>query len=119
MNVLFYIQGDVIITAYYLVNHMPCIALHSKIPYATLFSNGTLYSLPLCVFGCTCFVCKFSSRVDKLGPIVEKFVFLGYSYTERDYCCYSPSLQNFNSADITFHVSVPYFFSTLCVSTHL
>jgi hypothetical protein len=52
----------------------------------------------------------FISLVDKLDPRAPKCVFLGYSTTQKGYCCYSPILQRyFTNADVTFVEFVFYF----------
>ena len=57
--------GDAILAACYLINHMPCSILHDQISHSILFPNQPLFCLPLCVFGCVCFVHNLTPRQDK------------------------------------------------------
>ena len=52
-HVPFRFWGDVLLTAYYLINRMPSSVLHDQIPHSLLFPDQPLYFLPPRVFGCT------------------------------------------------------------------
>ena len=66
--------------------------------------------LPPKIFGYVCYVHILGPGSDKLDPRSIKFVFLGYSRTQKGYRCYSPTLRRrFISADITFDESQSYF----------
>ena len=54
-HVLFRFWGDVVLTAYYLINCMPLSILHDQIPHSLIFPTQPLYFIPPHVFGCTCF----------------------------------------------------------------
>jgi hypothetical protein len=59
------------------------------------------------VFGCVCYVHNLGPRFNKLDPCATKCVFLGYSTTQKEYCCYSLVLRRyFTSADVTFVESI-------------
>ena len=70
----------------------------------------SIFSVPSRVFGCTCFVQDLSLGLDKLSPRFIKYVFAGYSRTQKEYRCYNPSTRKyFVSVDVIFFESVPYF----------
>lgn len=72
--------GDVVLTTCYLINCMPSSMLQDKIPlFFFLFPTRSLYSVPLRVFGCVCFVHSFSPGEDKLAAKSLKYIFLDYS----------------------------------------
>ena len=48
--------GNAILTASYLINHMPSSILGDQVPHSLIFPNQHLFCLPPRVFGCTCFV---------------------------------------------------------------
>ncbi|RVW16747.1 Retrovirus-related Pol polyprotein from transposon RE2 [Vitis vinifera] len=66
-NVPFRFWGDAVLTACYLINHMPSSVLHDQIPHSLLFPDQPLYFLPPRVFGCTCFVHILTPGQDKLS----------------------------------------------------
>ena len=104
---------DAVLTACYLINHMPLSILHNKIPYLVLYSHDVLYSTPLRIFGCTCFVHDLSLGKNKLSAKSLKCIFLGYSLLQKGYRCFSPLLQRYLvSADVTFFETTPFFPST-------
>jgi len=106
-------QNDAILTACYLINHMPSSVLGNEIPYSLLFPKDPLYAIPLRVFGSTCFVHDLSPGRDKLSARAVKCVFLGYSKTQKGYRCYSPSAHRFYvSADVTFFEDKSFFASS-------
>ena len=81
---------------------MPSSILHDKIPHSILFPNQPLICLLPCVFGCVCFVHILTPGQDKLSAKAMKYVFLGYSWLQRGYRCYSPYTHRyFISVDFT------------------
>lgn len=62
--------GHVILTAFYLINHIPSSVLDNEIPIPSLFSKDLLY-----VFDFTCFGHHFSLDRDKLSIWALKCVF--------------------------------------------
>ena len=82
---------------------MPSSVLYDKIPHSILFPNQLLFCLPPHVFGCVCFVHILTLGQDKLLGKATKCVFLGYSWLQRGYRCYSPDIHRyFVSANVTF-----------------
>ena len=94
---------DVILSVFYLINCMPSSFLHDKIPHSINFPNQPLFCLPPQVFGCVCFVHILTLGQDKLSANATKCVFLGYSWLQRGYCCYSLDTHRyFVSTNVTF-----------------
>jgi hypothetical protein len=86
-------------------------------PHSLLYPSSSLFSLPLKVFRCVCYVHNLGSGFGKLDPRATKCVFLGYSTTQKGYRCYSPVLRcYFTSVDVTFVESLPYFLATTSFS---
>ena len=82
---------------------MPSFVLHDKISHSILFPNQPLFCLPPRVFGCVCFVHILTPKQDKLSAKATKCVFLGYSWLQQGYHCYSLDTHRyFVSADVTF-----------------
>ena len=113
--------GDEILTACYLINRMPSFVLGDQVPRSLLFPNQSLFCLPLCVFGCTCFVHILTPSQDKLFAKAAKCIFVGYSCLQHGYRCYSPDAHRyFVTANVTFlnillsslphHLPVPRFY---------
>ncbi|KAJ9671198.1 hypothetical protein PVL29_027266 [Vitis rotundifolia] len=112
-HVPFHFWGDAILTACYLINHMPSSILHDQIPHSLLFPTQPLYFLPLRVFGCTCFVHTLTPGQDKLSAKATKCIFLGYSRLQKGYRCYSLDTHRyFLFADVTFFEDSPFFSSS-------
>lgn len=104
---------DALLTAGYLINRMPSSVLKFQIPYSVMYPNTPLYSLPLRIFGCVCFVLKLSPGANKFNARSNKCIFLGYGSTQNGYWCYSPSLtEYFTCADVTFFESIPFYLSS-------
>ena len=102
--------SDAVLTACYLINRMPSSVLGGQIPHKVLFTGRPLYSLPLRIFGCTCYVHALDPNRSKLDPRSIRCIFLGYSRTQKGYKCYSPSLRrHFVCADVTFNESLPFY----------
>ena len=89
-HVPFRFWRDVVLTACYLINHMPSSVLHAQILHSLLFPDQPLYFLPPRVFGCTCFVHILTPGQDKLSVKATKCIFLGYSRLQKGYRSYSP-----------------------------
>lgn len=109
-HVLLHFWGDAVITACYLINHMPSSILQYQSPHLVLYPNKKLFPLPPRVFGCTCFVHNLTPRKDKLQHKAFKCAFLWYSRLQKGYKCFDPSTNKYLiSADVTFIETSPYF----------
>ncbi|CAL2265125.1 unnamed protein product [Prunus armeniaca] len=76
----FWSQG--VLTATYLINHLPSKVLDFRSPLEVM--KGRKIDLShLKVFGCTCFIRIQASHQDKLDPRAIKCMFLGYSSTQK------------------------------------
>jgi len=102
--------SDFILSACYLVNRMSSSVLKNKFRHSILLLHETLYPLPLKVFGSSYFVHNFCPGLDKLSAQSQKCVFLRFTRSQKEYKCFSPSLNcYFISADVTFIESSFYF----------
>jgi hypothetical protein len=110
MHVPKHFWSDAVVTANYLIKQMPSSVLDGASPHSLLYSSSPPFALPLMVFVCVCYVYNLGPIYDKLDPRSTKCVFLGYSTTQKGYCCYSLVLRRyFTSADVTFVESFSYF----------
>jgi hypothetical protein len=110
MHVPKHFWSDVVLTANYLINRMPSSVLDGASPHSLLYSSSPPFALPLKVFGCICDVHNLGPGYDKLDSRSTECVFLGYSTTQKGYCCSSPVLcRYFTRADVTFVESFSYF----------
>ena len=108
MSVLKYLWSDAVLSVCHLINRMPSSVLNGK--FFLLYPNRSVFSMTLCVFCCTCFVQDLSSGLDKLSYRSIKFIFVGYSKTQKGYQCYNLSTRKyFVSTNVTFFDFVPYF----------
>ena len=86
-NVPKFFWGDAMLTTAYLINRMPAKSLNSKTPIDILKQHlshiNCLDSLPPKVFGCTIFVYIPNKNGSKLDPKATKYIFLGYSPTQK------------------------------------
>ena len=90
-HVPFCFLRDVVLAACYLINRMPSSILGNQSPHSVLFPHEPSYSLPLHVFGSTCFVHNLAPDLDKPSARSIKCVFLGYTRSQKSYCCFSPT----------------------------
>lgn len=98
-----------VLTATYLVNRLASRMLDFKSPLEVLQEKRPDIS-HLKVFGCTCFVHLQVIHRDKLDPRDVKYVFLGYSQTQKGYICYDVAAQKlYVTRDVRFVESCPYF----------
>ncbi|XP_077239731.1 uncharacterized protein LOC143880638 [Tasmannia lanceolata] len=84
-----------------------------EVAHTLLFQMHDSFPLMPRVFVCVCFVHHLEPGRDKLDPRSERYVFLGYSRTQKGNCCYSLCLRRwYVSADVTFFESESFFGST-------
>lgn len=79
-----------ILTAAYLINHLPT-QVYKKGHLFKFLCSESLFFIPPKPFGCICFVHNHSPSQDKMDPRSLKCEFLGYSPTQKGYKCYHPS----------------------------
>jgi len=84
-----------VLSVYHLIKRMPSFVLNSKIHFSTLYPNKSVFSMTSRVFDYTCFVQDLSPRLDKLSPRCIKYVFIGYSKTQKIYQCYNSSTRKY------------------------
>jgi hypothetical protein len=77
--------GEVALTAVYTINRLPSPSTHNKSPFELIYDKLPNYS-SLRVFGCACFVSLPSH--EKLEPRSRLCCFLGYSISQKGFCCY-------------------------------
>jgi hypothetical protein len=58
--------------------------------------------LPLKIFGCMCFVQNNKPNVEKLNPKAMKYIFVGYSGTQKSMYASSVKYSLFVSMNVTF-----------------
>jgi hypothetical protein len=81
--------------------------LNHKFLFSLLYPDYPSFLLTSHVFGCVDFVHAIDPDRDKLCTRDRKFVFLGYSCTQKGICCYNPeSRKYFVSVDVTFFESM-------------
>jgi len=106
--------GVVILSACYLINRMSSSILENKILHYTLFPFEPLHPLPPKVFGFTRYVHNCCLGLDKLFVRSHKYIFLGFTRSQKGYKCFSLFLNRyFIFADITFIESSFYFILSL------
>lgn len=106
-------RSDLVLTIEYLINKMPSRVLTFNYPHQFQFPNSPTFSIPLSIFGCTCFVHILGLYHYKLDPKSLQCLFLGYSPSHKDYKCYVlMSGKRFITRDVSFSESVSYFSGT-------
>ena len=117
MNVPKYLWGDAILTATYLINRLPSRPINFETPLSILTKTylqvSTSNTLPLKTFGYTTFFHIHDHNRNKLDPRALKTIFIGYSPTQKGYCCYCPqNKKTYVSRDVTFFENTLYFSPT-------
>jgi len=93
---------------------MPSFILNNQVPHTLLYPTQDLYSIPLHVFGCTCFVHDLTPVKDKLSAKSLKCIFLFYLCLQKGSRCFSPQLNRYIvSVDVTFVETTPFYTSTI------
>ena len=109
MHVPKHLWANAVSTACIFINRMPSSVLNWDTPYHIIFPNKPLFHIEPQIFGCTCFVQDVHPRVSKLDHKSLKYIFLGYSWVQKGYRCYCPSLRRYLvSADVKFFYNVPF-----------
>lgn len=97
-------------TVVYLINRMPTVALHGKVPFTTLYNKEPDYHV-LRTFGSACFPCLRPYQSNKFDFHTKKCVFLGYSGNHKGYRCLSPLGRTYTSKHVCF-IEQDFLFST-------
>ena len=109
MHVPKHFWADAVSTACFLINRMPSSVLNWDTPYHTLFLNKPLFPIEPQIFGCTCFVQDVRPHVSKHDHKSLKCIFLSYSWVQKGYRCYCPSLRRYLvSTNVKFFENVSY-----------
>jgi len=67
---------------------MLSLVLENKISHSILFPHESLHTLPPKVFGSTCYVHNICFGIDKLSTRSHKWVFLGFTRSQKGYKCF-------------------------------
>lgn len=70
--------------------------------------------IPLCEFGCTCFVHYLSPGKDKLSAKALKCIFLSYSQIQKGYHCFFPSFHDTLFPPMSHSLKTHHFSMPLC-----
>jgi transposase InsO family protein len=101
-----------VLTAIYLINRLPSRVLDFKSPLEVLQVTSPKLA-HLKVFGCSCFVYLPSTKRDKLDSRAVKYIFLGYSQTQKGYRFYDPLQKKmYVSRDVRFSKDTLYYPAT-------
>lgn len=114
LNVPKFLWRDAVLTISYLINRLPSRPLNFCTPISVLtflFPHiRASINLPLKTFGCIALMHIHDHLRSKLDLRVVKTVFLGYSPTQKGYCCYCPrKKKSFVSHYVTFFENTPQF----------
>ncbi|EOY09882.1 Uncharacterized protein TCM_025251 [Theobroma cacao] len=85
--------GECVLTAAYLINHMPLIILQNKTPYEVLLRKSPTYDY-LRSFGCLCYGHIINKPRDKFAPCAKPSVFVGYPSGQKGYRIYDLEMPN-------------------------
>ena len=108
MNVPKYLWPKVVLTASYLINRIPTVALTEAIPLRRLCPDCPMFHLPPRMFRCICFMQDLLLWQDFTS--FYQVCFLGYSSTQKGYRCYNPTTRRYIIfANVTFFESTPFF----------
>ena len=101
--------GDCVLTATYITNRLPSVAINNKTPYELVFEKKPDYTL-MKTFGCLALAYNPTSHKDKFKPRGVPCVFLGYPMNKKGYTLLNLlTKQTFTSRDVKFHEHIfPY-----------
>ena len=110
-----FLWPEALVTATYLVNHLPTRAIDLKTPIQALSKFHKLPSILTLephVFGCSVVVHIPKMERSKMDSCTEKCVFVGYGINQHGYRCYSPSKRHiFTTMNCDF-LETEYFYNT-------
>ena len=81
--------GEVVLTAVYIITHIPSPIIENKSSYDRLYGIVPNYDA-LRVFGCACFIILQPHERTKLEPRAWLCCFLGYDIEHKGYSCWDP-----------------------------
>lgn len=87
--VVSYFYGDLLILWFYSLT-CPTFILLIDIDHVFYCNHVSM------IFGSICFVCDTDPHITKLDPKSLKCVFLGYSWLQKGYKCFSPTLNRYS-----------------------
>jgi hypothetical protein len=98
--------GYYVLTAAYLINHIPSPIINNKSPYEALFKITPPYS-HLKVFGSLCYAATLSHNRHKFAPRSRECLMLGYPFGTKGYRLLDlKTHQIFVSRDVIFHETI-------------
>ncbi|XP_047257055.1 uncharacterized protein LOC107850820 isoform X4 [Capsicum annuum] len=103
-------------TAVYSINRLPSKVLNLESPYFRLYHKNPSYD-KFHTFGCICFVHLPSSQHNKLSAQSTKYVYMGYSTSQKGFLCYDPCSNKFHVSRNVVFFENQYFFSTYVESS--
>nr|GFA09212.1 retrovirus-related Pol polyprotein from transposon TNT 1-94 [Tanacetum cinerariifolium] len=80
-------QGECILTAAYIINHLPSKVIKNKTPYELVWNEETKYE-DLRIFGCLAYFKNTNTKGDKFEEKGKPEVFLGYPQGTKGYKIY-------------------------------
>lgn len=86
---------DAVLIVYYLINHMPSFILDGAIPYNVMYTSAPLFPIPPKIFCYVYYVYDTRPGHTKLDSKSPRFIFLGYSGTQKGYRYYSPTIRRY------------------------
>jgi len=75
-----------LLTATYLINHLPTLVLNHKSPYELLYKKSSVY-IHLRTFGCLYYATNLQP-LTKFSPRARQCIFVGYPSNQKSYRVY-------------------------------
>ncbi|KAI5340566.1 hypothetical protein L3X38_019840 [Prunus dulcis] len=115
MYVPHHLWGHAVLCIAYLINRTPSQVLDFKTSHDVFgdhVSSVSVFKLPHKVFGCVAYVHVYSHQQNKLDYCALRYVFIGYSSTQKGHKCYHPPTQKVHvTLEVIFHEEVSYYVS--------
>ncbi|KAK4388316.1 Retrovirus-related Pol polyprotein from transposon RE2 [Sesamum angolense] len=98
--------GKCVLTAAYLINHLPSSNLHWQSPYEILHHKKPSLD-HIRIFGCLCYATNVNPNKHKFDPRASNCIFIGYSQNHKGYKLYHQDNKIvFTSRDVLFNEDV-------------
>jgi hypothetical protein len=108
-NLLNYFWVKVVATTIYIMNRTPIMAVHGMTPEEKFTGKKPDVSC-LIMFGCIAYLHVPNEKISKLDPKANKCIFIGYSFEQKGYRCFNPSIQKLQvSRDVMFDEMVSWY----------